>query len=168
MTSHAWLPRPSACGTVTWMTSLFTLRAVTPAETRPLRQRILRPHQRVEDLVYPHDDAPATLHVGAFACETMVGTATIHPEAMPDGDGDAAHQWRLRGMATTPEMRRRGIGTALVCACVGHVVARGGYSVWCNARVTAAPFYVALGFSPIGPEFELKDIGPHYLMMRSV
>jgi hypothetical protein len=44
-----------------------------------------------------------------------------------------------------------------------------------RARATAparalfpSRFYVALGFSVIGGEFELKDIGPHYLMARGL
>jgi GNAT superfamily N-acetyltransferase len=147
-------------------TPRFVLRPVAAAETRPLRQRILRPHQRVEDLVYAHDDAAATLHVGAFVGDAMVGTATVHPEAMPGGGADPAGDWRLRGMATVPEMRRQGVGAALVRRCIEHAVARGGRRLWCNARVSAAPFYAALGLETIGAPFDLKDIGPHYLMAR--
>jgi len=136
------------------------VRRVTAAETRPLRQRILRPQQRVEDLVYPHDDDAMTLHAGAFDGDAMVGTATIHPEAL---DGEAA--WRLRGMATVPEMRRKGCGAALVRACFDHARAHGGTLVWCNARTPARAFYEALGFETRGAEFELPNIGPHYLMI---
>lgn len=146
----------------------FTLRAVTAAETRPLRHRVLRPHQRIEDLSFAHDDEGATLHVGAFVVETMVGTATVHPEPMPGDEPDAAGDWRLRGMATAPEMRRQGVGAALVRACFDHVASHGGRRVWCNARVSAAPFYEALGFRSKGPDFEVKDIGPHRLMAREV
>jgi len=142
------------------------LRPVPAADTRPLRQRILRPHQRVEELVYAHDDDAATLHLGAFAGDAMVGTATVHPEPMPGAGADPQGDWRLRGMATVPEMRRRGVGAALVRGCIAHVVAHGGCRLWCNARVSAAPFYAALAFSTIGLPFELKDIGPHYVMAR--
>jgi GNAT superfamily N-acetyltransferase len=150
------------------VTPAFVLRPVRAAETRPLRQRILRPHQRPEELVFAHDDAAATLHVGAFVAEEMVGTATVHPEAMPGPDGDPRRDWRLRGMATAPPMRRRGVGAALVEACSEHVSSNGGRRVWCNARVGAAPFYAALGFVTVGEPFDMKDIGPHYLMVRAL
>jgi ribosomal protein S18 acetylase RimI-like enzyme len=144
----------------------FVVRRVTAAETRPLRQRILRPHQRVEQLVFAHDDDVETLHAAAFVGEVIVGTATIHPEPMP---GDPSRRaWRLRGMATAPEVRRQGCGAALVDACMVHAVTRGGEIVWCNARATAAPFYDALGFERHGEPFELPEIGPHYLMTKRI
>lgn len=144
--------------------SAFVVRPVTAAETRPLRQRILRPQQRAHDLVYPHDDDVDTLHAAAFADGALVGTATVHPEAMPDGS--AAYAWRIRGMATVPEMRRMGCGAALVKACIDHAAARGGRVVWCNARTSASAFYAALGFVAQGDEFELPGIGPHYVMTK--
>jgi GNAT superfamily N-acetyltransferase len=144
----------------------FVLRRVAAADTRPLRQRILRPQQRAEQLVYPHDDDGGTLHVAAFVGDDLVGTATVHAEAAPDGS--AANAWRLRGMATTPEMRRKGCGAALVRACLAHVAANGGDLVWCNARTSASAFYAALGFVAQGGEFELPGIGPHYVMMKRV
>ena len=144
--------------------SAFVVRPVTAAETRPLRQRILRPQQSVEDLVYPHDYAVDTLHAAAFADGALVGTATVHPEAMPDGS--AAYAWRIRGMATVPEMRRMGCGAALVQACIDHAAARSGLVVWCNARTSASAFYAALGFVAEGHEFELPGIGPHYVMTK--
>ena len=57
---------------------------------------------------------------------------------------------------------------ALVRACIDHVASHGGRRVWCNARVSAAPFYEALGFRSKGPDFEVKDIGPHRVMAREV
>ncbi len=146
--------------------SAFVVRPVTAAETRPLRQRILRPQQRVEELVYPHDDDVDTLHVAAFVDGALVGTATIHPDPMPDGRAPDA--WRIRGMATTPEMRRKGCGVALVKACLDHASTRGGRVVWCNARTSASAFYASLGFVTQGDEFELPGIGPHYVMMKRV
>lgn len=144
----------------------FVVRPATAAETRPLRQRILRPQQRVEELVYAHDDGVDTLHAAAFANGALVGTATVHPEAMLGGSAPGA--WRLRGMATVPEMRRMGCGAALVKACIDHAAARGGVVVWCNARTSASPFYAALGFVAQGEEFELSGIGPHHVMTRRI
>lgn len=144
------------------------VRPVTAAETRPLRQRVLRPKERVEDLRWPHDDAPDTLHVGAFVGGVMIATATIHREAPPESCGapPASIGWRLRGMATAPEMRGKGHGALLVRACVEHARARGGTIVWCNARVGAATFYERLGFVKHGDAFDLPEIGPHFVMSR--
>jgi ribosomal protein S18 acetylase RimI-like enzyme len=146
------------------------LRAVNAADTRPLRQRVLRPNEKVDALVWPHDDAPETLHAGAFLSGAMVATATLHREPpprahFPNGEHDAT-AWRLRGMATDPDLRARGLGRALVDMCILHARARGGTLVWCNARASAAGFYDKLGFARHGDAFELPNIGPHYVMSK--
>lgn len=142
------------------------VRAISAAETRPLRQSVLRPTQRPDELVYAGDDDVETLHAGAFVEGRLAGIASICREP-PPGERDAG-AWRLRGMATTPERRRSGLGRRLLDACFAHVAARGGTRVWCNARVTAADFYLAYGFVVLGEPFELPHIGPHYLMWRAV
>jgi ribosomal protein S18 acetylase RimI-like enzyme len=139
-----------------------TLRPVSAAETRPLRHRILRPHQRVEDVALPHDEDVDTLHLGAFVDGVMIGTATVHREALP-GTTDP-NAWRLRGMATEPDARRRGCGSKLVAGCVEHAKKHGGSRMWCTARETAKGFYDALGFATIGDPFDIPDVGPHYVM----
>ncbi|HEX7880443.1 MAG TPA: GNAT family N-acetyltransferase [Candidatus Eisenbacteria bacterium] len=144
------------------------IRAISAAETRPLRQAVLRPHQRVEELVYPGDDDPRTHHLGAFDGGRLVGIASIYVEpmvAMPDA---GPTDWRLRGMATAPEMRGTGLGGALLEACIEHSRNHGGTRLWCNARVPAAGFYLRYGFVVHGEEFDLPGIGPHYLMSRRI
>lgn len=145
------------------MNAPATLRPLSAADTRLLRQAVLRPHQRPEELVYPGDDAPDTLHVGAYLGGTQVGVASIYREAQP-GVSDAS--WRLRGMAVTPAVQGQGHGAALLHACMAHARAHGGTRLWCNARTTAAGFYRRLGFKVQGAEFELPGIGPHFLMWR--
>jgi predicted GNAT family N-acyltransferase len=36
--------------------------------------------------------------------------------------------------------------------------------VWCNARTPARAFYERAGFRTVSDEFELPEIGPHYVM----
>jgi GNAT superfamily N-acetyltransferase len=140
------------------------IEPVPPETVRPLRHAVLRPTQGPEELVYPGDDLPGALHVAAREDREVVGIATVSPERHPHDPepGD----WRVRGMATTPSARGRGVGAALLDACVDHARARGGSRVWCTARVPAAGFYERAGFAVEGDEFELPDIGPHLLMAR--
>ncbi len=134
------------------MTRLIAIRVVGAAATRPLRQRILRPHQRAEELVYDGDDEG--LHLAAFDGDTLVGVASFLTPA--------AGVWRLRGMAVVPACRGLGVGRALLeHARVGLAAARG---IWCNARSSARGFYERMGFAVSGEEFELPGIGPHYRM----
>ena len=142
------------------------IRRISAAETRDLRQAILRPHQRPEELVFPGDEDPDSLHVGAFSGGKLIGVASIMRSVM---SGRASCEaWQLRGMAIRPEHRRRGSGAALVRACIDYAAREGGQVLWCRARTPAVPFYRALGFETEGEEFEIPVSGPHYVMWRRV
>lgn len=128
---------------------------------------MLRPHQSPDELVYPGDDALDTLHLGMDLNGEIVGVASIYRQP-PPGEDDDERAWRLRGMAITPALQRRGYGGTLLKACLAHAAAQGGRMMWCNARTTAAEFYLALGFEISGEAYELEGIGPHYMMRRAI
>jgi GNAT superfamily N-acetyltransferase len=141
-------------------------RAVSVDVVRPLRQEILRPDQPSEALVYPHDGDPETLHVAVCVEKRVVGVATVMRDPYPRDRHD--DDWRIRGMATNPELRNRGIGSALLAACEGHVRAHHGGRLWCNARVNARAFYERGGLAIEGEVFEIPTIGAHYLMSKTL
>jgi ribosomal protein S18 acetylase RimI-like enzyme len=144
----------------------FEVRPITAVETRPLRHAVLRPHQAPEELVYPGDDMPESLHVGGFAGCRLVGVATVVPGPMPGVPDESA--WQVRGMATLPEFRGRGLGKAMLGALVTHVAGQNGKVIWCNARTPAVGFYRKLGFETRGGEFLIPVSGPHYMMWRGL
>lgn len=147
------------------------VRAITAAETQPLRSAVLRPGQPPESLVYPGDDAPTTFHAGAIIDGEIVGIATIYPEPMPlvpQAALDPASAFRLRGMATRPDLQGTGLGRAVLLRCIEHVRDAGASVLWCNARVSALGFYQRLGFETVGDEFDIAGIGPHYVMWHDV
>jgi len=139
--------------------------AITAEQTRPLRHLILRPTQPAAKTDYPGDHDPDTHHFGAFEQGRLVGIASLYREPRIDGPADG---WRLRGMATASDARRRGAGRALLGACRDHVALRGGTELWCNARIAALDFYVTTGFQAVGAEFDVEDIGPHVVMRTDV
>jgi predicted GNAT family N-acyltransferase len=140
------------------------IRRITAPETYELRQRVLRPQQAVGDMAFPGDDAPGAAHFGAFAGEVLVGVASITPQGR-SGPAEPG-LYRVRGMATAPEVRGGGYGGSLLEACLDHARGQGGNLVWCNARTTVADFYRRFGFQPEGDPFELPGIGPHVVMTR--
>jgi len=146
------------------MNPQFEIRAITAAQARPLRHAILRPHQTVQDQVYPADDAPDTLHAGAFRADELIGIATVFRESAPGEENPRA--WRLRGILVIAAMRRHGVGRALIEFCVAHIRARGGDALWCYGRTTARAFYEAQKFHAVGDEFEIPFTGPHYVFRR--
>jgi len=112
------------------------------------------------------DDAPTTVHFGVKIANEIVGIATLLAEPSPTAPDRPGY--RLRGMATAPEVRGGGHGKALVRACLEHAARSGGEIFWCNARTTAAGFYERLGLRAFGPPFDLPGIGPHLRMVRDL
>jgi phosphoribosylformimino-5-aminoimidazole carboxamide ribotide isomerase len=71
-------------------------------------------------------------------------------------------------MAVDPGLQKSGVGGALIAAMIDEVRARGGVRLWCNARTSAVGFYLRHGLSQTGAEFEVKGVGPHSVMQRSI
>jgi ribosomal protein S18 acetylase RimI-like enzyme len=128
------------------------------ADTRPLRQSVLRPHQTVDALA-AHEPEGAYA-AGVYHDGTLVAVGLVAPDGGPGS-------WRIRGMATAAEARGRGAGGAVLDALVAHAIAGGATRVWCNARTPARAFYERAGFKAVSDEFEVPEIGPHYVMERT-
>lgn len=138
--------------------------AVSADAVRPLRGRVLRPGRPAHELHLPGDEREDTLHVACLRDGVVVGVATViadrHPRDPRAGD------WRIRGMATAPEVRGTGIGAQLLERCLAHARSHDGGRVWCNARSGARGFYERAGFAVEGEEFEIPGIGTHVVMSR--
>ncbi|MEX0876468.1 MAG: GNAT family N-acetyltransferase [Phycisphaerales bacterium] len=139
---------------------------VDAATIRPVRQRVLRPHQRAEELVYPGDDDRETFHLAAVRNGEILAILSMYRHAQPPSDPfDEPKAWRIRGMASVPEARGTGLGRVLVEAARDRVWRVSTDPIWCNARENAFGFYEKLGFGIVGGIFEIEGIGPHAVMV---
>jgi ribosomal protein S18 acetylase RimI-like enzyme len=135
---------------------LVLVRPIPIAQTRSLRHEILRPHQSVEELIA--HEPPDAFAVGAFGrADALVAVGFVAPDGEPGS-------WRVRGMATVPEARGRGAGSAVLSALQQHALAKGATRVWCNARVPARSLYERAGFTVVSEQFDVPQIGPHLVM----
>ena len=64
--------------------------------------------------------------------------------------------------------RNQNLGKQLLKACINHAIHHKADVIWCNARIKAVPFYKREGFKIIGDEFDIPNIGPHYLMAKNL
>ena len=135
------------------------VREVSLAETRPLRRAVLRPHQTVDAMAA--DEPSGAFAAGAFDGETLIAVGLVGPDGEPGA-------WRVRGMATAPDQRGKGDGAAVLDALIAHAVANGATRVWCNARTPAKSLYERAGFRVVSDEFEIPEIGPHFVMERKI
>ena len=133
------------------------VRPISVAQTRPLRRAVLRPHQSLEEM---GDSEPQDAYaVGVFEGDVLIAVGLIGPD--PErGVGS----WRVRGMATQPASRGGGCGTAVLVALLDHARANGARTVWCTVRTPARSLYERAGFRALSDEFEIPDIGPHFVM----
>lgn len=141
---------------------LVQVRPVPAEETRPLRQRILRPHQSLDELVVDGESSPDAGWYAAVHDGNVVGTAGVFPESPPDTD--LAGSWRVRAMAVDEDFRGLGIGDMLLDAVLDHARRGGGRHVWCSARTPSEGFYERAGFRRVGEVYEPPDVGPHVRM----
>ncbi len=134
-----------------------------------LRKAVLRPYLGEGQPYVLDDDAlPTTVAYAAItADDRVIGVGRLNPEPPPFASARAAG-WRLRAMATDPDMRGLGVGSAVLRAVIGHVADTGGGTLWCNARVAARTLYERAGLEAWGEVWEEPDIGPHLVMWMSV
>src|SRR5690242_4905789 len=131
----------------------LAVRRVDLEDTLALKQRVLRPHQTIDELAR---ECAGLVDLACFAVVEegrVLGTATVHREAAPWAPGDTP-AWRLRGMATEDDRRGEGIGAAALAAAIDHVRVHGGGLLWCNARTPAVAFYERAGFRTRGEPWD--------------
>jgi len=132
---------------------------------RALRMAVLRPAQAPGEPMYASERDPRTAHYAALdGAGGVLAVGSVMAEAHPREP--RAGDWRVRGMATRPELRGRGLGALVLDALERHARERGGRRAWCNARTPARAFYERAGWSAEGEEFEIEEIGPHFLMAK--
>lgn len=131
-----------------------------PAErTWYVRHRNLRQGQPFETVDYGAvDRLETTVHMVLVLDDKEIGCATIQKDEREGGFG-----YRIRGMAVDEQFRGRGYGRLLMEGT--QAVARElGTGLWCNARVGAIPMYLQCDFQQVGEEFDMPNIGPHYVL----
>jgi GNAT superfamily N-acetyltransferase len=144
------------------------VRRCGPEDVITLRRAVLRPHMSTDEARYPIDDSPDTVHFCAEDADGgVVSVVTLFKEA-PPWQPAMPNAWHLRGMATGPDWRGRGAGSALLAATFAFVAGSGGGLLWCNARLSAVDFYKRAGMATTGEPWEDPVIGPHIAMFTDI
>ncbi|HEV2887324.1 MAG TPA: GNAT family N-acetyltransferase [Jatrophihabitans sp.] len=142
------------------MKTSLSVRRIAAAESRELRRSVLRPSMP-SGSEQPGEDRPGVVHLGAYDGQALLSACVIFPEPCPWLPGE--HAWRLRGMATDPQRRGSGAGTAILHEARRIALADGATVLWCLARETAVGFYLRHGWAMFSTVFD-TDLGPHQRM----
>jgi S-adenosylmethionine:tRNA ribosyltransferase-isomerase len=137
------------------------IKHVNIEQVIPLRAKILR-NGIIEKSSFPHDEDETTLHFGVVENDNIVSIASLYKENYKETEGNG---YRLRGMATEKNYQNKGYGNAVLNYLIEKVKELNGAYIWCNARSTAINFYLKNNFEIISDEFDMPDIGPHFVMM---
>lgn len=137
----------------------MNIRPIRTEETYPLRLKILRPGRPVASAQFAEDEGAA--HFGCFVEEKLIGIATVFEQSLKD---DERRAFQLRGMAVDKNYQGQGYGEQLVRSCCDFAQSQGAEIIWCNARREASRFYLKQGFAIRGEEFQISDVGPHFVM----
>ena len=149
--------------------STYTVEKISAIDTLSIRQQVLRPNWTVEQCNFEGDQNETTFHVGAFKDGALIGIATMMRDCSAELTAISTNQYRLRGMAVLPAYRDQGIGRSILDECLQGVRLRECKLFWCNARIKAARFYTAAGFSKTSETtFDIPGAGLHFLMFKQL
>ena len=146
----------------------MNVEAVNVEAIHRLRFEVLRRDTPSDNVEFPHDRDPETVHLAVRdESGAVIAASTWTPKPFPGRPDDAAVQ--LRGMAVDADHRGRGLGAAMIAAGLDDARRRGATLVWANARDSALEFYVANGFAVVGEGFRTTDTDlPHHRIVQEL
>jgi len=143
----------------------YSLREIDAQDTWPVRHPVLRAGRPLEDVYMEADEKTSTFHLGMYHHNKIVGVASFMEDTHEEFTGI---QTRLRGMAVLPEYRNKGIAAQILNKGEGILKERKRTILWFNARTVALDFYKNLGYTMIGEEFDIPQVGPHVRMKKDL
>ena len=144
------------------------VRRAAPSEVIDVRHAVLRAGRPRSTAFFSGDDHAHTRHWIAKAGDDIIGVVSTmaadfpSPNELPPDQPIPRRQ--LRGMATLPTWRGKGIGRSLLSALEQETAE----PIWCNARESAVGFYERNGWQVVGEPFEIDPIGTHFKMVKFV
>ena len=130
---------------------------------RDLRQRVFGDEQQIVDVAAPDPDDERSLHALALVSvggeQVPVATGRLTPDY--GQGGEALIAW----VATLPDYRRQGIGSAVIRFLLDAADESGLPLVVLSAQAHAIDFYRHLGFFPFGHRYLVRSI-EHQWMAR--
>jgi GNAT superfamily N-acetyltransferase len=145
---------------------MHSIQKITSTETYRVRHIVLRAGKPIESCQLDGDELETTYHFGYYLNDELVGVISIFESQNPDCINEYSMQ--IRGMAVLFAHQKQGIGEALVSAAEKFCTEQKKELIWFNARTSAIGFYQKMKYEILGPEFEINDVGPHFLMFKKL
>jgi len=143
---------------------MIQIKEIKAKDTYPIRKAVLRKNMTLSHEM-PGDHDPDSLHLGVYDDEQLLCVGSFMMASRNDLGGK---QCQLRGMATSETAQGKGYGKLLLEKAEGLLKNKGIDLIWCNARVAALDFYKRSGYQVMGDVFEVPQVGPHFVMFKSL
>jgi len=135
-------------------TSAIHIEQIRPEHTWALRHQVLYPNVgNAKTQGMPEDEDG--LHFAAFFENKIVAVVSLFQNGT---------DFQFRKFAVAEAVQGKGIGSQLLQYITDFAITNGGARLWCNARITAIPFYAKAGFTQTGEEFSRN--GFDYVIME--
>ncbi|MCO4292080.1 GNAT family N-acetyltransferase [Solitalea sp. MAHUQ-68] len=118
-----------------------------------LRRDILYPNKNLSELKLPEDDFG--MHYGLFVNDRLISVVSLFIS------GNSA---QFRKFATLTSFQGKGYGSALLNHLIQEAAKQGCETIWCNARLSAADFYLRFGFTKTEETFTKDEVD--FVIMR--
>lgn len=149
------------------ITEAVTIRKARVEEIKSLRHLVLWPHlESTDQCEIAPDRLESTFHMAAFIGDKIVGTSTFIVDV--NANFEEKNQYRLRAMATAPEVRGWGVGARIIEEAEKELKQKAIKLLWCDARLIATGFYEKQNFKMKGEVYQVPKIGPHKLMYKEI
>lgn len=142
------------------------IKEITSAETFSVRHQVLRQGKPIESCLFVGDNLSTTKHFGLFIDENL--TAVVSVFQNNSSIFNTQNQFQIRGMAVLNQFQKKGYGVELVLCCEEYIKTQNGRLIWFNARENAVPFYKKLGYEVVGNQFNIENVGIHYIMKKEM
>ena len=143
---------------------MHSIQKITSTETYPVRHIVLRAGKPIESCQFNGDELGSTLHFGYYLNNQIIGVISLFE--IDNSHFIAQKSFQIRGMAVLPTFQRQGVGVALMKEAEKFCATQKADLIWFNARTTAVGFYQKMGYEIVGSEFEINEVGPHFLMFK--
>jgi GNAT superfamily N-acetyltransferase len=144
----------------------YSIQEIPATTTYAVRQPVLRAGKPIESCHFDGDELASTHHFGCFVEDQLVGVISLFE--IRNATFDNQKSFQIRGMAVLETHQKQGIGEALVSEAENFCKKQKTTLIWFNARISAVGFYQKMGYEILGDEFEIKEVGPHFLMHKKI
>ena len=145
---------------------MHSIQKITSTETYPVRHIVLRAGKPIESCQFNGDELGSTHHFGYYLNNQIIGVISLFE--IKNEYFETQKSFQIRGMAVLPTFQKQGVGEALVKEAEKFCTTQKADLIWFNARTIAVGFYQKMRYEIVGAEFEINEVGPHFLMFKKL